>query len=57
MNQNNVLVFKLVARLTPFQFFGQLAIQNDLPQPDKFFLPLAGLVEKEINGWVHIQEF
>jgi hypothetical protein len=49
MDQKDVAVLERVTRNTPFQFFGQVAVKNDLSQFLHFFLPLFGISKKEIN--------
>ena len=49
MDQDYVPVVKRVARATPLQFFGQLAIKNDRSQFLELLLPLFGFPQKCIN--------
>ena len=49
MYQDDVSFLKRVTRATPPQFFGQPTAKNDRSQLLKFFLPLFGFSEKEIN--------
>src|SRR3974390_1698027 len=53
MDENDVAFLKRVTRFTPPQFFLQPAVENDLSQFLKFFLPLFGFAEKEIDLGIH----
>jgi filamentous hemagglutinin family protein len=51
--QDNVAFFNRVTGTTPLQVFGHLAAKNDRSQFIYFFLPLTGIIEEEVDVWIH----
>jgi hypothetical protein len=42
MDEDDVFVLERVARIAPFQFFGEAAVQDDFSQAREFALPFLG---------------
>ncbi len=53
VDNNDVFLVNRVTGLTPFQFFGQPAVENDRPQLLKLFVPFFGFLENSINLGIH----
>ena len=45
----DVLSLKRITGMAPLQLFGEAAVKNDRSQLLKFFLPVFGFIEKELN--------